>query len=49
MATHSSILAWESHGERILGVNNPWGRKEPDMTEQLNNCLGFSVNTLSVH
>ena len=27
MATHSSILAWGS---------SPWGRKESDMTEQLN-------------
>ena len=30
MVTHSSILAW-----RIPQTEGPWGRKEPDMTEQL--------------
>ena len=34
MATHSSILAWESHGQRSLTGYNPWDRKELDMTEQ---------------
>ena len=29
--THSSILAW-----RIPWTYSPWGRKELDMTEQLN-------------
>ena len=33
MATHSSILAWESHGGRSLVGYNPWGCKESDMTE----------------
>ena len=32
MATHSSILAWESHGQRSLVVYSPWGPKESDMT-----------------
>ena len=36
MATHSSILAGESHGQRSLAGYSPWGYKESDMTEQLN-------------
>ena len=27
MATHSSILAWKSHGQRSLGGYSPWGCK----------------------
>ena len=34
MATHSSILAGESHGQRSLVGYSPWGRKESDMTER---------------
>ena len=26
MATHSSILAWKSHGQRSLAGYNPWGQ-----------------------
>ena len=37
MATHSSIFAWEIHGQRSLGGYSPWGRKKLDTTEQLNN------------
>ena len=33
MATHSSILAWESHGQRSLAGYSPWGHKESDTTE----------------
>ena len=33
MAGHSSILAWESHGQRSLAGYSLWGRKESDMTE----------------
>ena len=33
MATHSSILAWKSHGQRSLMGYSPWDRKETDMTE----------------
>ena len=33
MATHSSILAWEIHGQRSLVAYSPWGPKESDMTE----------------
>ena len=35
MATHSSILAGESHGQRSWAGYSPWGRKESDMTECL--------------
>ena len=33
MATHSSILAWRSHGQKSLEGYSPWGRTESDMTE----------------
>ena len=33
MATHSSILSGESHGQRSLAGYSPWGHKELDMTE----------------
>ena len=33
----SSILPGESHGQRSLAGYSPWGHKELDMTEQLNN------------
>ena len=35
MATHSSILAGESHGQRSVAGYSPWGRKELDTTEWL--------------
>ena len=35
MATHSSILAWESHGQRSMAGYSPWGPKELDTTERL--------------
>ena len=35
MATHFSILSWESHGERSLAGYSPWGHKESDTTEWL--------------
>ena len=35
MASHSSILAGEFHGQRSLASYSPWGHKESDMTEQL--------------
>ena len=31
MATHSTILAWESHGQR--GAYSPWGHKESGTIE----------------
>ena len=30
-ATHSSILAWKSHGQRSLVGYSPFGHKESDM------------------
>ena len=35
MATHSSILTWRIPWQRSLVGYSPWGRKELDMTEQL--------------
>ena len=40
LATHSSILAFllgRSHGQRNLVGYSPWGSKELDSTERLNN------------
>ena len=34
-ATHSSILAGESHGQRKLAGCSPWGYEESDTAEQL--------------
>ena len=36
MATHSSILAWEISWKRSLVGYSPWGHKESDTIEQLN-------------
>ena len=33
MATHSSILLGESHGQRCLAGYSPWDHKELDTTE----------------
>ena len=35
MATYSSILPGEFHGQRSLVGYGPWGHKQLDMTEQL--------------
>ena len=35
MTTHSSILAWRSHGQRSLVGCSPWSHKELDVTEPL--------------
>ena len=32
MASHSSILAWESHEQRGLVDYSPWGGKQSDTT-----------------
>ena len=34
MATYSSMLAWESQGQRSQVGCSPWGHKESDPTEQ---------------
>ena len=36
MASHSSILAGEFHGQRSLAGYGPWDSKESDTTKQLN-------------
>ena len=35
MATHSSILPGEFHGQRSLAGYSPWGHRELDMTDRL--------------
>ena len=38
MVTHSIVLAWKiPPGQRSLEGYSPWGHKESDMTERLNN------------
>ena len=41
IATHSGILACESHGQGSLAGYGPWGHKQSDMTERLD----MSTNT----
>ena len=41
MATHSSILPGESHGQRSLVGYSPWNRRESDMTERLTLTLNI--------
>ena len=43
MATHSSILASESHGQRSLVDYSPWGPKELDTTERLHFLPFFHI------
>ena len=45
MATHSSILAGESHGQRSQLSYSPLGCKEVDMTKQLNTAQGIVIDT----
>ena len=44
MVTHSSILAWETHGQKSLVGYSPWGHEELDMTERL--PFHFSVSCI---
>ena len=39
MATHSSILPGESHGQRSLVGHSPWACKESDMTKRLTHTM----------
>ena len=41
--THSSILAWEIHGQRSLVGCSPRGRKESDTKEQLSTQIQVFV------
>ena len=43
MATHSSILAGESHGQRSLEGYSPRGHKESDMTEHTQMTPKYSM------
>ena len=45
MATHSSIVVGESHGQRNLVSYSPLGCKELDMTEWLNTAQGIGIDT----
>ena len=45
MATRSSILAGEPHGQRSWAGYSPWGRKESDMTLFMTDTL-FSRESL---
>ena len=47
MATHSSILAWTTHGQRNLEGYCPWGSEESDTTEQLSTAQNLHLTTLS--
>ena len=46
MAAHSSILAWESHGQRTLVGYSPWGHKESDMTKRLSVHTQIQIHLL---
>ena len=50
MATYSSILPGESHGQRSLVGYGPWSHRESDTTEQLtlDKTIGCSVMGLLV-
>ena len=48
MATHSSILAWKSHGWRSVVGYSPWGCTESDMTERLQFQFGTVMAPLDV-
>ena len=49
MATHSSIFAWRTQGQRSLANYRAWGHKEWDMTERLTLSLSFRhLNTFLV-
>ena len=47
MATHSSILAGEFHGQSSLADYSSWGYKESDMSKRLSNTLCVSHSVVS--
>ena len=47
VATHSSILARESLGQRSLVGYSPWGRKESDTTEQWTHTFTAGLFTIA--
>ena len=44
MATHSSILPGEPHGQRSLAGYSPRVCRESDTTERLNNQMALPIN-----
>ena len=46
MATHSSILPGESHGQRSLADYSSWGWKKSDTTERLTQTTFHPSNVL---
>ena len=49
MTTRSSILVRKSHGQRSLVGYSPWGHKELDTTESLNNnTLNMCISKILV-
>ena len=42
MATHSSILDGESHGQRSLKGYSPWGHKKSDKTKVTQHACVYS-------
>ena len=44
MASHSSVLARESPGQRSLVGYSPWGCKESDMTKQLTHIIYIHID-----
>ena len=46
MATNSSILAWRIPWTEGPGGCSPWGHKESNMTEQLNNNSNYHIYCL---
>ena len=52
MATHSSILAGKSHGQRSLVGYSPWGHRESYMTEHPSihgNYMRSSISMCYMH
>ena len=45
MATHSSILPGEPHGQKSLAGYSPWSHKQSDTTEQLSTAQHSRVVT----
>ena len=43
MATHSSILAWKSHGQWNQVGYSAWGCKESDTTERLHFTVYYAL------
>ena len=55
MATHSSFLPGDSHGQKSMVAFSPWGHKESNMTEQLtlhnafyNYNMHFKINIIYI-